>query len=86
MEYKYDVSEGSVLGPLLYKIFLADLFLIINDIDNKSYVDYNTSYIVADYVGDLDKSLQNTSITSFQGFASYLLKVLFQIVSFFKCP
>ena len=72
MEYKCDVSEGSILGPLLCKIFLGDQFLMINDIDIKSYVDYNISYVVADCVDDLVKSLQNTSIRSFQGFDNYL--------------
>ena len=77
-------SKGSLLGPLLYKFFLTDLFLTINDKDIASYVDYNISYVVADYVDDLVRSWEDTSIPSFQCFDNYLLKLLFQIVSFFK--
>ena len=75
-------SKGSLLGPL----FLTDLFLMINDKDIASYVDYNISYVVVDYVDDLVRSLEDTSIPSFQCFDNYLSKLLFQIVSFFKNP
>ena len=33
MEIIYGVSHGSILGPLSFNIFLADLFFIINCID-----------------------------------------------------
>ena len=42
----YDISsgipQGSILGSLLFKIILCDLFLIINNIDFTSYADNNT--------------------------------------------
>ena len=37
----FEVTQGSILGPLLFKIFLADLFLIHGDIDIANFADDN---------------------------------------------
>ena len=39
------VIQGSILGPLLFNIFLCDLFLIMGNIVIASYADDNTPYI-----------------------------------------
>ena len=44
----FDIPQSSILGPLLFNISLADLLLILNNVDVASYADDNTPYVVAD--------------------------------------
>ena len=48
--------QGSILGPLLFSFFLADLFLIHSDIDIANFSDDKTLYLSAKNVEDVVES------------------------------
>ena len=74
MEIVFGVTQGSILRPLLFNIFMADLFFIMSNIDIASYADDNTPYIAADNIDDLIKSLEEAYTALFQRFDINLLK------------
>ena len=49
----FGVLQGSILGSILFNIFLCDLFLIIKDADFASYADDNTIYKVSNNIDDV---------------------------------
>ena len=53
----FGVRQGSILGPLLFNIFLADPFFIVKGIDIASYADDTTAFIVEGNIENLTASL-----------------------------
>ena len=70
----FGVLQGSILGPLLLNIFLANLFLIHSDIDIKNFADDNTPYLSAKNVEDVIESLERASVLLFRWFENNLSK------------
>ena len=62
---KFGVSQGSILGFVLFNIFMCDLFFIVNEIDFASYVDDNTPFVSGDRLDDVLDSLENSSLKLF---------------------
>ena len=67
-EIMFGVPQGSILGLLLFNIFLCDLFLIMENIDIASYADDNTTYTTGNSTEEVIQKLEDAAKTLFQWF------------------
>ena len=73
-EILFGVPQGSILGPLLFNIFLCDLYLIMENIDIASYADDNTPYTTGNSLEEVIQKLENAAKTLFQWFSDNQMK------------
>ena len=58
-EIKFGVPQGSILGPLLFNIFLNDIFLFVENTKITNYADDNTPYAIESSIEKLIESLEH---------------------------
>ena len=73
-EIVFGVPYRSILEPLLFNIFLCDLFFIMKGTDFSSYADDNTPYRTADTIEEIIKLLERDSMMLFKWFSDNQMK------------
>ena len=62
-DIKFGVPQGSILGPLLFNIFINDIFLFLENTKIANYADDNTPYAIEQSLEQLIETLEHdTSI------------------------
>ena len=68
------VPQGSILGPLLFNLFLCDLFLFVKEVDIMSYANDNTPYACSENIDITLEKLEEVGKVLFEWFSNNFLK------------